>query len=307
MFTFEAVDNFLNFQTIERNASTHTLKAYSIDLGELSDYLDDEKVNNIEEVDYFLLRGFIGGLYEKKYAKSTIERKLATVRSFFKYLFQKKIIEENPSKMLKFPKKEKKILKVFPKDDIEKLLDIPDTLDDTAAKRDKLILEILYGTGVRVSELAGINLTDIDYAGQRVIIKGKGKKERIIPLMPYYITLIKDYLASIPAMLFKGSEADKQALILNRKGGRLSTRNILEVVKKYLNLAGLPEIYSPHSFRHTFATHLLSEGADLRSIQELLGHESLSTTQKYTHLDLEALMDTYKHTHPAAMKNKTKK
>lgn len=264
-------------------------------------YLEQERISDVENIDYFILRGYIASLYEKKLAKSTIERKLASIRSFFKYLYKKQIIPDNPSRMLKFPKKEKKILSVFPKDDIMKLLFAPKE-EDAAYHRDRLILELLYGTGVRVSELAGLDIADIDFSGQTIKIRGKGKKERIIPIPSYYIKLIKDYMESTETMLQKGSLRDSSALIINRRGGRLSARNILEMVKKYLRQTNLPDTYSPHSFRHTFATHLLAAGADLRTIQELLGHESLATTQKYTHLDLQALIETYEHTHPKAKK-----
>ena len=295
-----AIDSFLQFQSIERNASAHTIKAYSEDMSELSEYVENERISAVEDIDFFMLRGFIAHLYERGLAKSSIERKLATVRSFYNYLFKKNIVEENPSRMLKFPKKEKKILNVFPKDDIDKLLAAPKE-DEPTAHRDKLILELLYGTGVRVSELVGLNIPDVDFSGRRLRVRGKGKKERIIPLASIYIELIDNYLRSIPKMLYKGRSADSAALVLNRWGGRLSARNVLELVKQYLREVNLPDTYSPHSFRHTFATHLLGSGADLRSIQELLGHESLSTTQKYTHLDLQALIEVYTDAHPKAL------
>ena len=299
MHISEAVDGFISFQTIERNASSLTVKAYSTDLVELMDYVYSEKVEEIDKVDYYLLRGYIAGLYEKGLAKSSIERKLAAVRSFFKYLFKKEKITEDPARMLKYPKKEKKIPNVFPMDDIMKLLNAPDIVKK-AGKRDKVILELLYGTGMRVSELVGLNMSDIDFSGNRVKIRGKGKKERIVPLSGFYMKLINDYMSSISDFVDEGADQDYEALILNRRGSRLSSRNVLELVKKYLVITGLPDTYSPHSFRHTFATHLLGAGADLRSIQELLGHESLATTQKYTHLNLEALMETYRQAHPKA-------
>ena len=295
----EAVDSFLSFQTIERNASKLTVNAYSKDLVELMEYAALENASEIAQVDYFVLRGFVASLYDRQLAKSSIERKIATIRSFFSYLYKKRLIEENPARILKFPKKEKKILNVFPYEDIEKLLNAPEE-GNAAAPRDRLILELLYGTGVRVSELVGLNMGDVDFSGARIRIRGKGKKERILPLADFHIKLIKDYLGSIPAMLHKNSMPDGEALILNRRGGRLSARNVLELVKQYLRQTGLPDTYSPHSFRHTFASHLLAAGADLRSIQELLGHEALSTTQKYTHLDLQVLMETYEDTHPKA-------
>ncbi|GAB7140507.1 tyrosine recombinase XerC [Deferribacterales bacterium RsTz2092] len=297
----EAIDNFLVFQTIEKNSSKLTIKAYSKDLIELADYatMTSPPVSEIEQFDYFLLRAFVATLYDRGLAKSSIERKVASTRSFFKYLQKKMLIEDNPSRMLKFPKKEKKLPSVFPVDDIEQLLDSPDD-NDTAAHRDRLILELLYGTGVRVSELVGLNVSDVDIGGARLRVRGKGKKERIIPIADLHITLLRKYISSIPFFLTSGYSADASALIINRRGGRFSSRNIGELVKKYLKKTGLPDNYSPHSFRHTFATHLLSNGADLRSIQELLGHESLSTTQKYTHLDLQKLLESYKDAHPKA-------
>jgi integrase/recombinase XerC len=297
----EAIDSFLAFMTLERNASALTTEAYSKDLLELLVYAELEHIDTIEAVDYFLLRGFVASLYDRELAKSSIERKIATIRSFFAFLYKKRLVEENPARMVKFPRKEKKILNVFPYEDIEKLLNAPSQeADNPAMLRDSLIMELLYGTGMRVSELVGLDVDDIDFSGARLKVRGKGKKERLLPLADMHMTLVKDYLHAIPAMLQKGSEQDASALILNRRGGRLSARNVLELVKQYLRKTGLPDTYSPHSFRHTFATHLLSAGADLRSIQELLGHESLSTTQKYTHLDLQVLMETYTDTHPKA-------
>ena len=258
-----AIDSFLSFQSVERNASSLTVNAYSKDLIELVEYAEADKVNSVGQIDYFLLRGFVADLYDRGLAKSTIERKIATIRSWFNYLYKKRVIEENPARMLKFPKKEKKLLSVFPYEDIEKLLNAPEE-ENAAYYRDSLILELLYGTGVRVSELTGLNVADIDFSGQRLRIRGKGKKERILPLAKFHVDLIKSYLTSIPSMLQKGSTPDSEALILNRRGGRLSSRNVLEMVKQYLNKTALPDTYSPHSFRHTFASHLLAAGADLR-------------------------------------------
>lgn len=297
----EAVDGFISFQVNERNASQHTIKAYTEDLATLADYAEQDNITTVSGVDYIILRGFVATLYEQGLAKSSIERKISTIRSFYKYLFQKQIVLENPARMLKLPKKDKKLLNVFPKDDILKLLDTPDR-GSKSYHRDLLIMELLYGTGVRVSELVGLNISDVSLTqdGGRLLIRGKGKKERIIPLAQYYIELIKEYLHSIPNMLQNGCVATPDVLILNVKGGRLSARNVLEMVKKYLRQAALPDTYSPHSFRHTFASHLLEAGADLRSIQELLGHSSLSTTQKYTHLELQTMIDTYTQAHPKA-------
>jgi integrase/recombinase XerC len=297
MNIYVAIDQFLNFLTLERNASSHTLRAYSRDLTELAEYAEGDEISEVENFDIYLLRGFISSFYEKKVEKSTLERKISTLKSFFKFLLFKKAVAENPARQLKFPKKEKKLANVFARDSIIMLIESPDSATPSG-KRDRLVLELLYGTGIRVGELEGLNIADIDMSGRRLRVRGKGKKERLVPLDDYYVTLIKSYLNALPEMLQKGYAPSEGALILNRRGGRLTSRNILSLVKKYLAKTGLPEIYSPHSFRHTFATHLLEEGADLRTLQELLGHTSLTTTQKYTHLNLEKMLASYKKAHP---------
>jgi integrase/recombinase XerC len=296
----EALNAFLDFQKIERNASEHTLDAYARDLGDLADYGEANAVVDIDGMDYFLLRGFLADMYEKNFAKSTIERRLAAIKSLFKYLHKKEVLPENPARMLKFPKKEKKILEIFPLEDVTKILEAPS--EGAAAPRDKVILELLYGIGLRVSELTGLNISDVDFTGGRVRIRGKGKKERIMPLADFYMNMIRDYMGSMYDILDIDAVPDVDALFVGRRGNRLSIRTVQMLVKKYLQIAGLPDTYTPHSFRHSFATHLLNAGADLRTIQDLLGHESLSTTQKYTHLDLRALMETYNKTHPGAQK-----
>ena len=288
-----AVEEFINFIRVERQYSTQTITAYAKDLSELAIYIDNEKLeNNIKAVDFYVLRGFITTLYDKELSKSSIERKISTLKSFFKFLYRRGIIEDNPARMLKFPKKEKYLPNVFNVDDIFTLLD------------DALILELLYGTGVRVSELVGLDRNMVDLQGMRILVLGKGKKERIVPLAPEIVSLIKDYYKVMYDIVSEGRMVESDALIINRLGSRMTDRTIRRVVETYLKKAGLPLDYSPHSFRHTFATHLLEGGADLRSIQELLGHESLATTQKYTHSDLASLLKVYDETHPMAKKEK---
>ena len=285
-----AVEEFINFIRVERQYSTQTITAYAKDLSELAIYIDNEKLeNNIKAVDFYVLRGFITTLYDKELSKSSIERKISTLKSFFKFLYRRGIIEDNPARMLKFPKKEKYLPNVFNVDDIFTLLDLP---------------ELLYGTGVRVSELVGLDRNAVDLNGMRILVRGKGKKERIVPLAPELISLIKDYYKVMYDIVSEGRVVESDALIINRLGTRMTDRTIRRVVEAYLKKAGLPLDYSPHSFRHTFATHLLEGGADLRSIQELLGHESLATTQKYTHSDLASLLKVYDETHPMAKKEK---
>jgi integrase/recombinase XerC len=294
-----AIDSFIQFQQIEQNASEHTLKAYSIDLAELADYMETDSITEVETADFFFLRSFVAMLYEKKLTKSTIGRKMSAVKSFFKYLYKKGILQENPSRLLKYPKKEKLELKIFNIDDVMLLISAPD-VTEPAGVRDNLIHELLYSTGMRVGELNACNIGDIDFSGKRILVKGKGKKERIVPLHDTITVKIKHYLSVIPNMLQEGYFPNCDALILNRRGGRLSSRNILALVKQYLKKCGLPETFSPHSFRHSCASHLLAGGADLRAIQNLLGHESLATTQKYTHLDLQKLIANYMDTFPKA-------
>ncbi len=299
-----AIEEFINFIRVERQYSNHSITAYAKDLSELAIYIDEEKLgSNIKVVDFYVLRGFITTLYDKELSKSSIERKISTLKSFFKFLYRRGIIEDNPARMLKFPKKEKYLPNVFNVDDIFTLLDLPDK-STPMGMRDALILELLYGTGVRVSELVGLDRNAVDLNGMRILVRGKGKKERIVPLAPELISLIKDYYKVMYDIVSEGRVVESDALIINRLGSRMTDRTIRRIVETYLKKAGLPLDYSPHSFRHTFATHLLEGGADLRSIQELLGHESLATTQKYTHSDLASLLKVYDETHPMAKKNK---
>lgn len=299
-----AIEEFINFIRVERQYSNHSITAYAKDLSELAIYIDEEKLgSNIKVVDFYVLRGFITTLYDKELSKSSIERKISTLKSFFKFLYRRGIIADNPARMLKFPKKEKYLPNVFNVDDIFTLLDLPDK-STPMGMRDALILELLYGTGVRVSELVGLDRSMVDLQGMRILVLGKGKKERIVPLAPELISLIKDYYKVMYDIVSEGRVVESDALIINRLGSRMTDRTIRRVVETYLKKAGLPLDYSPHSFRHTFATHLLEGGADLRSIQELLGHESLATTQKYTHSDLASLLKVYDETHPMAKKEK---
>lgn len=299
-----AIEEFINFIRVERQYSNHSITAYAKDLSELAIYIDEEKLgSDIKVVDFYVLRGFITTLYDKELSKSSIERKISTLKSFFKFLYRRGIIADNPARMLKFPKKEKYLPNVFNVDDIFTLLDLPDK-STPMGMRDALILELLYGTGVRVSELVGLDRNAVDLNGMRILVRGKGKKERIVPLAPELISLIKDYYKVMYDIVSEGRVVESDALIINRLGTRMADRTIRRIVETYLKKAGLPLDYSPHSFRHTFATHLLEGGADLRSIQELLGHESLATTQKYTHSDLASLLKVYDETHPMAKKNK---
>ncbi len=296
----EASAQFLSFMLNEKGASKHTLINYSRDLADLCSYLEESAVSDIDDVDFFTLRGFVAMLYDKGMSKSTVERKIACIKSFFNYLQKRNKSEDNPARLLKFPKKEQKAFRVFGIDSIIGLLDTPDK-SEPSGMRDALILELMYGTGMRVSELVGLNISDIDFGGLRIRVRGKGKKERIVPIADMHASMIREYMNAAQEIA-SGGLKDGEALLINKLGTRLTDRSVRRIVEKYLTLAGLPLDFSPHSFRHTYATHLLEGGADLRTIQTLLGHESLSTTQKYTHLNLSELLKVYDQTHPKAKK-----
>lgn len=298
-----ATSEFINWIKVEKNYSDHSIVAYSKDLSELAIYIDKEKYDdNIKSIDFFLLRGFVADLYERNLSKSSIERKISTIKSFFKFLYKKGFIEENPARLVKFPRKEKHLPSVFNIDDMFNLLDLPDKTNATGL-RDAIILELMYATGVRVSELVGLNLSDVDLKNGRIRVKGKGKKERIVPIVPEIVEMIYKYTKIMHQVLVKGKFIETEALIINKLGTRMSDRSIRRIVEEYLKKAGLPLDYSPHSFRHSFATHLLENGADLRSIQDLLGHESLATTQKYTNMDIASMLKIYDNAHPKAKKS----
>jgi len=296
----EAIDKFVKFISIEKNFSEHTIKAYINDLNELLYYLNDEGILDVEKIDFFILRGYVTTLFERGLSKSSIERYISSLKSFCKFMLNRGVLTDNPARMLKFPKKEKKLFTVFNIDDILTLLDSPDR-DNPFGLRDALILELLYATGVRVSELVGTNISDIDFSGMRLRVRGKGKKERIIPLSGYHVSVINKYLSCRKKMCHR-EMIDGEQLFINKYGTRLTDRSVRRIVIKYLKLTGLPQNYSPHDFRHSFATHILEGGADLRTIQQLLGHSSLSTTQKYTHMNLSDLLKVYDETHPKAKK-----
>ncbi len=250
------------------------------------------------KMDTFEIRRYLACLSERQYSRATMARKLATLRSFYKFLMRRGHVEANPVAPIRTPKQEKRLPKCLTVDDIRKLLAAPN--DGTLlGMRDCAMLQTLYSTGVRVSELVDLNLEDVDLAGGIIHVRGKGKKERISPIGPGVVEAIQHYLRLRQANPKSGS-FDPRALFVNKHGKRLSTRSVRRKLDKYLIEAGLDPDVSPHTLRHTFATHMLNNGADLRSVQELLGHQSLSTTQIYTHLTTDRLRDAYESAHPRA-------
>ena len=292
----------------EKGFSEHTLRAYGKDLAQFEYFLVIEKCKDLKNINHLLLRKFLAILRKKKYSKTTIARKLASLRSFFKYLNQEGVLELNPFEALRTPKQDKKLPHFLSIDDVEKLLRAPDE-SKTFGLRDRAIMETLYSTGIRVSELVMINENDVDLSGGSIKVLGKGKKERLVLIGSYAIKAISEYISSSSKHRYyqspqegksKRSLPGKAPLFLNKYGGRLSARSVARLLDKYLKMTGINLLTSPHTFRHSFATHLLDKGADLRSVQELLGHSNLSTTQIYTHVTTERLKQVYDKTHPRA-------
>ena len=284
------VDNFIRYLEVEKGVSAHTVRAYKKDLEEFSEYAKTEP----GKMDMLDVRGFIADQIKKGLSKITVGRRLSSIRSFFKFLYREGYINSNPAKLVSNPKIPKLLPKFLSVDDIFSLIEKPEGMGFLPA-RDKAILELLYSSGLRVSELSGLNVDDLNIRESMAKIRGKGRKERIVPVGSKAIDALKSYM--IERMLLKSNE---RALFLNRTRTRLTDRGVRRIVVKYARAVAINGQIGPHTLRHSFASHLLQGGADLRVIQELLGHVSLSTTQKYTHLDITHLMDVYDKAHPLA-------
>lgn len=283
------IDKFIKYLEIEKNVSDHTLINYATDLRDFADFNQDR---GLDEIDHLTLRKYLAFLRQKNYSRRTIARKLSTLRSFFRFLCQERYIKVDPTTGLFTPKLEKKLPVFLTEEKMFKLLETPPT-DTLAGLRDRAILETFYSTGIRISELVGLNTDSVDFIGAAIKVRGKGKKERVLPIGEKALNVIRMYLA-------ERKSRQREPLFLNRRGTRLTQRGVRKMVSKYIKQIALQEKVSPHVFRHTFATHLLDRGADLRAVQELLGHVSLSTTQVYTHLTTQRLKDIYDKTHPRA-------
>ncbi len=294
----EYIEQFIVYLEVEKNVSVHTLKSYSIDLRQFFDFLNKSAgIHDINEITHLTLRAFLAHLQKKGLLRSTINRKLAALRSFFKYLCREKFIRINPVKHIITPKMAKKLPSFLDKDEVDKLLSAPDSKKTFIGFRDKAILELLYSTGIRVAELIGLNKDDIDFVGGMIKVIGKGRKERIVPVGDTALSIIQKYLE---LRIEHSMKSHQRALFITNKGMRISSENIRRIINLYIRMTSIRKKISPHTLRHTFATHLLEAGADLRSIQEMLGHVNLSTTQIYTHLTTERLKKIYDKTHPRA-------
>ena len=300
------VDSFLESLVTEKGYSDHTRRAYRKDLLDFFSFLAEPRfagsarnkrspVVKLKQVDGIMLRGYLGFLHRKN-KKATIARKLSAIRSFFRYLVKNGIITENPAELVLTPKQDNTLPVYLSVDEMFRLLDSIQT-DTLLGLRNRAIFETLYSSGIRVSELADMNFSDVDFSGAVVQVFGKGNKQRIVPVGQKALAAIKAYRSRLQKQT-AGRAINEGPLFLNRFHKRLSPRSIARILKKLVDTIGLLTPVSPHALRHTFATHMLDAGADLRTVQELLGHKSLSTTQKYTHVSIDRLMETYDRAHP---------
>jgi integrase/recombinase XerC len=288
--------DFLTYLRNERNVSPHTVRSYQSDLEQLSAFLGDKELST---VDHQTLRRFIARLMQDDVKKSSIARKLSAIRSFFRYLNREGLLTNNPARLVATPRREKRLPAVLTADDALRLMNSPGSRkpeDHAGMLRDRAVLETLYSTGIRASELIGMNRDDIDRNDSLVRIRGKGRKERIVPIGSKALEAIDAYLG------FLTRSPEITAVFIGPSGKRLTARTVQRILENHRKQLGLQQKASPHTLRHSFATHLLESGADLRAIQELLGHASLSTTQRYTHVNLDSLMEVYDKAHPKARK-----
>lgn len=290
------IEEFTQYLKYEKNYSEYTINNYSIDLNQFIIFCDENNIKTYKEVDYQFIRKYLNFLYEKKYTSKTICRHISSLRKLFKYLEQKKQIKENPMLLVTNPKVTKKLPKYLNYVDIDILLNTPDKTD-VLGLRNALILELLYSTGIRVSELSNIKIEDINFNEREIRVLGKGSKERIVVFGKICLELLNNYINNSRKKLLK---ENNEYLLLNKNGNKLSVRGIQLIVENILKQSSIKYNISPHTLRHTFATHLLDAGADLMSVKELLGHDSLSTTSIYTHISNEKLRQVYLNAHPRA-------
>lgn len=305
----DQVKAFLSYLKVERQCSPHTIESYRRDLQEFCRYLTVDGPCELpaSEIDHITIRDFLGSLHQKGNGKSSVARKLSTIRAFFAYLHGRGEIAANPARLVKTPRLPKPTPRFVSEGEMESIIGLAKGHKPNQV-RDRAILELLYATGLRVSELTSLNLEDVWFEERLLKVLGKGRKERIVPFGRPARTALQAYIPIRDSILKKtGAGASQSALFLNLRGGRLSPRSVQRSLSNLLKRQARLTQVSPHQLRHSFATHLLNRGVDLRSIQELLGHESLSTTQKYTHLSVNELVNVYRQSHPRALSGTTRK
>jgi tyrosine recombinase XerC len=301
----ELISTYLRYLRIERNASKHTIQSYENDLMQLLDFTVREltctpETVPIRKIDRLMIRLWLGELTENGLARNSIARKVASVRSFFKYCFKRGYIEKNPAHLLIVPKKETRLPKTVTTGDIDKMMELAEG-DNPEIIQDRAILELFYSTGIRVSELTNLNVTDLDLRQNQLTVLGKGQKQRVVPLGKQAIIAGKNHLHNRGSLLTpKSSHDDRKALFIAPEGGRIYPRRVQRIIKNYLMKVSEVTQKSPHILRHSFATHMLDAGADIRLIKEFLGHSNLASTQVYTHTSVERLKQVYSKAHPRA-------
>lgn len=303
----ETIKGFLKYLSSERNVSSHTLRNYLSDLAQFEEFLkkvykkDLLSVEDLRNIDHMTIRAFLSSLCDNGISKSSLARKVSALRTFFNYLCREQYIANNPGKMVSTPKKERYLPRFLSVDEMDRLLNSP-VGEGQLTARDRAILETFYSSGLRIGEIVALDIGDINFPENLIRVKGKGRKERIVPIGLKAVEAVREYMKKW--VMGNGEwEIGKavQPLFLNRFGKRMTTRSVHRIVEKYKKLSGLWDM-TPHSIRHSFATHILNGGADLRSVQEMLGHASLSTTQRYTHVSMDKLMEIYDKAHPRGKK-----
>lgn len=293
----EALMHFIKYVQLEKNFSVHTVREYEADITQFLHFLEQEGVYCLTEVEYLHARLYVTKLYEENMARTSISRKISSIRSFFRYLNREVDLDDAPFRSLYHPKKEERLPSFFYEEELQQLF-AASSGEDEKSIRNMAILELLYATGIRVSECVSVEVNQIDFAYSILRVMGKGRKERIVPFGQYAHDALTRYMEEVRPKLIKNK--DHQRLFVNMRGGELTARGVRHILSEMMEEASLHSKIYPHMLRHTFATHLLNNGADLRTVQELLGHAHLSSTQVYTHVTKEHLRNTYMNTHPRA-------
>jgi integrase/recombinase XerD len=292
------IEDFLNFLTVEKGYSKNTIDAYRNDLFQFAKFLESQDVDDWKPVTKDHLTSFILDMKQREYSSSTVARKVAAVRAFLHFLVSENVLSEDPSENLDSPSVTKRLPRPISPEDIEALLAAPDTDKGARGVRDKALLELLYATGMRVTEVVSLQVDDVSLASSTVRCFGKGAKERIIPVYPKAVRALEEYLEKGRLSLIKDSE--EKALFVNHRGERLTRQGLWLIIKRYVKQVGISDLVTPHTLRHSFATHMLNGGADLRNVQKLLGHANISTTQIYTQVSNKHLREVYDDSHPRA-------
>ncbi|MCA0969151.1 tyrosine recombinase XerC [Halobacillus litoralis] len=291
---------FLEYLQIEKNASPLTVEHYKLDIEEFSHFMEAEHLT-VDQCEYSDIRIFLSRMYEKGLSRRSVSRKVSSLRSFYRFLEREEIVKQNPFLNVSLPKAEKPIPEFFYEEELQELFTVSD-VNDPLGQRNQAILELLYGTGIRVSECTQVELSDFDFSLSTLLVHGKGNKERYVPFGDMAYQALKRYIEDGRSKLLQKSNKDTTQLFLNAKGGPLTARGVRLILNKMVEKTALTSDIHPHKLRHSFATHLLNAGADLRSVQELLGHDQLSSTQIYTHVSKDRLRHVYMNSHPRANK-----